>query len=111
MLDEKDDAPLNGQTNGTDANPQHDGQGKDAEKQAEHQHKLKDKMTKKQEKLRLKANPPGGFDATPIPFAPDAYTIKFTFHRAKNLPVSDLNSRSSDPYIHATLTIIHRDFA
>merc|ERR1712093_759250 len=93
-----------GQTNGTDANPQHDGQGKDAEKQAEHQHKLKDKMTKKQEKLRLKANPPGGFDATPIPFAPDAYTIKFTFHRAKNLPVSDLNSRSSDPYIHATLT-------
>ncbi|KAH9221587.1 hypothetical protein DL95DRAFT_327631 [Leptodontidium sp. 2 PMI_412] len=108
MSDEKDDAPLNGQSNGTDTNNQQNGDEgkKDPEKQQqpEHQHKLKDKMTKKQEKLRLKANPPGGFDATPIPSAPDGYTIKFTFHRAKNLPVSDLNSRSSDPYVHATLT-------
>jgi hypothetical protein len=48
--------------------------------------------------------PAGGYDDTPIPPAKDGYIVKFTFHRAENLPVSDLNSRSSDPYIHATLT-------
>jgi len=65
---------------------------------------VKDKLTAKQRKLRDKTNPPGGYDATPIPPARDGYTIKFTFHRAENLPVADLNARSSDPYIHATLT-------
>lgn len=109
-MSEKDTAPLNGQTNGANHNndQQNGGEkGKDAEKQPEQHPKLaaaKDKMTKKQQKIKDKANPPGGYDATPIPSAPDGYTIKFTFHRAKNLPVSDLNSRSTDPYIHATLT-------
>ncbi|TQS36344.1 hypothetical protein Golomagni_03210 [Golovinomyces magnicellulatus] len=46
----------------------------------------------------------GGFDATPIPFAREGYTIKFTFHKAKNLPRSDLSSKLSDPYLTATLT-------
>jgi len=64
----------------------------------------KEKLTAKQQKIRDKNNPPGGFDSTPIPPASDGYTIRFTFHRAENLPVSDLSSRSSDPYIHATLT-------
>jgi hypothetical protein len=64
----------------------------------------KDKLTKQQQKIKDKNNPPGGYDATPIPYAPDGYTIKFTIHRADNLPVSDLNSRSSDPYVHTTLT-------
>ncbi|CZT09777.1 hypothetical protein WAI453_007016 [Rhynchosporium graminicola] len=106
MSDEKEDTPLNRQLLGADSTQQNgkEGNAKDPEKQQDHQQKLKDKMSKKQEKVKAKANPPGGFDATPIPSAPDGYTIKFTFHRAKNLPVSDLNSRSSDPYIHATLT-------
>jgi len=64
----------------------------------------KDKLNEKQQKIQDKKNPPGGYDATPIPSAPDGYTIKFTFHRAENLPMSDLNTRSSDPYVHATLT-------
>ena len=64
----------------------------------------KEKLTAKQKKIRDRNNPPGGYDATPIPSARDGYTVKFTFHRASNLPLSDLNSRSSDPYIHATLT-------
>jgi hypothetical protein len=64
----------------------------------------KDKLTDKQQKIKDKTNPPGGHDSTPIPFARDGYTVKFTFHRAENLPVSDLSSRSSDPYIKATLT-------
>lgn len=80
----------------------------DAEKKADDSQGMmgqaKEKLTAKQQKLKDKNNPPGGYDSTPIPSARDGYTVKFTFHRAENLPVSDLNSRSSDPYIKATLT-------
>ncbi|KAI9733055.1 MAG: hypothetical protein M1834_003600 [Cirrosporium novae-zelandiae] len=48
--------------------------------------------------------PAGGFDDTPIPYAPHGYTLKFTFHRATNLPFADINSLSSDPYVEAVLT-------
>lgn len=64
----------------------------------------KEKLSATQQKIRDKTNPPGGYDDTPIPSAPDGYTVRFTFHRAKNLPISDFGVRSSDPYIHATLT-------
>lgn len=47
--------------------------------------------------------PAGGFDDTPVPHAPPGYTLKFTFHRATNLPMADINSFSSDPYILAQL--------
>jgi Ca2+-dependent lipid-binding protein len=47
--------------------------------------------------------PAGGFDATPIPYAPPGYTLKITFHRANNLPSADFPSFTSDPYILATL--------
>lgn len=50
-----------------------------------------------------KKGPAGGFDDTPIPHAPPGWTVKFTFHRATNLPMADINTLSSDPYIHATL--------
>jgi len=102
-MSEKENAQPNGQTNGTNGNTQNG----DAEKQPDHGGKIaaaKDKLTDKQQKIRDKNNPPGGYDSTPIPSARDGYTVKFTFHRAENLPVSDLNSRSSDPYVHATLT-------
>ena len=83
-------------------------QNGNAEKQGDDHHGkldgVKDKLTKKQEKIKDKKNPPGGYDATPIPSARDGYTVKITLHRAENLPVSDLNSRSSDPYVRATLT-------
>jgi hypothetical protein len=82
-------------------------QNNNAENQDEPHPKLsivKDKMNKKQQKIHDKNNPPGGYDATPIPPARDGYTIKFTFHRAENLPMSDLNTGASDPYCHATLT-------
>lgn len=88
-------------TNGTNGNAQNE----DVEKQNAHQGKLdkaKEKVKKGKEKVTKE--PPGGYDATPIPSARDGYTVKFTFHRAENLPMSDLNSRSTDPYIHATLT-------
>ena len=47
--------------------------------------------------------PAGGFDHTPIQGVEQGYTLKFTFHRAKNLPFADFNTISSDPYIVATL--------
>ncbi|OAA59910.1 c2 domain containing protein [Niveomyces insectorum RCEF 264] len=65
----------------------------------------KDKITKKTESIRDKTNPPGGHDATPLPrTSRPGYTVRFTFHRASNLPVADAGSSSSDPFVHATLT-------
>ncbi|GAB7366860.1 hypothetical protein MBLNU230_g1029t1 [Neophaeotheca triangularis] len=48
--------------------------------------------------------PPGGYDSTPLPQANlPTYTIKITIHRATNLPMADVNSLSSDPYVEAEL--------
>ena len=47
--------------------------------------------------------PAGGFDSTPIAPAPPGYTLRFTFHRALNLPMGDVGTLSSDPYIVAIL--------
>lgn len=51
-----------------------------------------------------KKGPEGGFDDTPIPRAPPGYTVKFTFHRANNLPLADINTLSADPFIMAELS-------
>lgn len=114
---EKSDQPqLNGQTNGSaQTDKQNDNaenqngntSNEDSKQQKKNPKKInsaKDKITGKKEKTKDKKNPPGGYDSTSIPSARDGYTVKFTFHRAQNLPVSDLAARSSDPYIHATLT-------
>src|SRR5271170_4069876 len=70
------------------------------------------KQTEKLEKItqarksqveKDKKQPPGGFDDTSLPHAPPGYTLKFTFHRARNLPLADINTLSSDPYVIATL--------
>ena len=48
--------------------------------------------------------PPGGLDKTPVQRTPGTtYTVKVTFHRANNIPVSDFGKRSSDPYILAQM--------
>ncbi|KAK0610989.1 C2 domain-containing protein [Immersiella caudata] len=62
------------------------------------------KLSEKKNKIKSKSSPPGGFDPTPLPDAPQGYTVKFTFHRAFNLPVADIQTSSADPFIHATLT-------
>lgn len=57
-------------------------------------------------KDRLKSvtkGPPGGFDDTPLPDAPQGYTVRIIFHGASNLPPADFATASSDPFIHATL--------
>ncbi|KAF2725607.1 hypothetical protein K431DRAFT_215822 [Polychaeton citri CBS 116435] len=48
-------------------------------------------------------SPEGGFDSTQVPKRPNGYTMRFTFHRAENLPMADMNALSSDPYILAQL--------
>ncbi|KAF1998037.1 C2 domain-containing protein [Amniculicola lignicola CBS 123094] len=50
-----------------------------------------------------KKGPAGGYDNTPLPRVPPGYTVKFTFHRASNLPLADINTLSADPYIVAQL--------
>ncbi|KAI1176216.1 hypothetical protein F4777DRAFT_588096 [Nemania sp. FL0916] len=65
---------------------------------------MKTKLKDQKEKLKTKAKPPGGFDSTPIPDAPPGYTVKFTFHRAENLPTGDISTGASDPFLTATLS-------
>ncbi|OJD10573.1 hypothetical protein AJ78_08456, partial [Emergomyces pasteurianus Ep9510] len=48
--------------------------------------------------------PSGGFDSTPVPYAPAGFTLKFTFHRASNLPIADISTLSADPFVLARLT-------
>ncbi|XP_014556730.1 hypothetical protein COCVIDRAFT_26570 [Bipolaris victoriae FI3] len=50
-----------------------------------------------------KKGPEGGFDDTPVPRAPPGYTVKFTLHRANNLPLADINTLSADPFVVAQL--------
>lgn len=108
---EKQDAPApEAATNGSEPKQENGNtQNGDAEKKHEGAvaSKLaaaKEMVTEKKAKAKDKANPPGGFDDTPIPSASDGYTVKFTFHGAKDLPISDLNTGSSDPYCMASLT-------
>ncbi|KAH8168192.1 hypothetical protein CIB48_g70 [Xylaria polymorpha] len=93
-----------------DAPPPNDGKGP---QQAEDQEKkpvpvrrstVVDKFKDQKQKIKAKANPPGGFDSTPIPDAPPGYTVKFTFHRAENLPIADISTGASDPFLTAQLS-------
>lgn len=68
------------ETNGHSAAPDHDKGGEVKEK-----------------------SPPGGFDTTPLPDAPQGYTVRFIIHSAANLPVADFHTGASDPYVIATL--------
>ena len=65
---------------------------------------IKDKLSHQKQKIQDKKNPPGGYDDTPLPDAPQGYTVKFTFYKASNLPSGDLHTQSSDPFLLATLT-------
>lgn len=47
--------------------------------------------------------PAGGWDGTKIEHRSAGYTVKFTFHRAMHLPLADLGTLSSDPYVTAEL--------
>ena len=61
------------------------------------------KLARTTQQIKSKASPPGGFDPTPLPDAPPGYTVRFTIHKAWNLPVADVKSQSADPFVHSTL--------
>lgn len=82
----------------------HPDQESEAREKRSKKDKVKDKVEEKKNKAYAKANPPGGYDSTPVPSAPDGYTVKFTFVRAENLPIGDLGTASSDSFLIATLT-------
>ena len=63
-------------------------------------HEKKEAVSKKKEE---KKGPSGGFDSTPMPRAPPGWTVKITLHRATNLPMADINSLSSDPFVIAQI--------
>ncbi|KZF24621.1 hypothetical protein L228DRAFT_281678 [Xylona heveae TC161] len=95
----------NGDAGVSDSNHNHDNE-KTQSKGAKHDlEKLVDKQ-KLEEKMKMvkpEKQPPGGYDSMPIPSASRGYTVKFTFHRATNLPMADINSLSSDPFVLAQL--------
>ncbi|TGJ78142.1 hypothetical protein E0Z10_g10621 [Xylaria hypoxylon] len=81
------------------------GQGEGHEKNHLHRAStMKGKFKDQKQKMKAMAKPPGGFDSTPFPDVPPGYTIKFTFHRAENLPTADYGTGSSDPFLTATLS-------
>lgn len=43
--------------------------------------------------------PAGGYDGIPVPERERGWTIRVTIHRAVNLPMADVNTLSSDPYV------------
>lgn len=86
--------------------PQTNGADPQGLKQASSRHStadIKGRFNEQKEKIKTKAKPPGGFDSTPLPDAPPGYTIKFIFHEATNLPVADISTGASDPFLEATL--------
>lgn len=82
---------------------------KEEKKEEQNEHpglvgEAKEKFGDQKQKMKEKREPAGGYDATPIPQPRGpCYTVKFTIHRATNLPAADLKALSSDPYVHATL--------
>jgi hypothetical protein len=107
-LDEKSDAQGDGPPSPVhidDDNNNHDDTDKD--KQQQQAHKDEGNASSSDDE------PAGGFDATPVPRAPPGWTVKITFHRATNLPMADINSMSSDPYvlaqINTTLPMRHKE--
>ncbi|WWC59248.1 uncharacterized protein I303_101798 [Kwoniella dejecticola CBS 10117] len=52
--------------------------------------------------------PAGGYDSTPLPKSTKpTYTVKITFHSARNLPVADFGSGSADPFVLAQIKTSH----
>jgi hypothetical protein len=79
-----------------------------AREKEEAQEKIQEKKdgSKKDESKKegsAEEQPAGGYDATPVPRAPPGWTVKITFHRATNLPMADISSMSSDPYVLAQI--------
>ncbi|QIX00267.1 hypothetical protein AMS68_005784 [Peltaster fructicola] len=69
---------------------------KTGDKSKEHD-KSGDKSTKDDKSKDDK--PAGGYDSIPVPKRERGWTIRITVHRATNLPMADVGTLSSDPYV------------
>jgi hypothetical protein len=82
---------------------------------ASHEESEKGEDTSKDEAKdeKKEKQPEGGYDKTRLPKQPPGYTLKITFHKAVNLPMADINSLSSDPFILAqfstSLPVRHKE--
>lgn len=72
--------------------------GTEPEKKDESKDKKDGDKDKKDDK------PAGGYDPIPVPKRPRGWTVKIVIHKATDLPMADLNSLSSDPYVTTTIT-------
>jgi len=59
---------------------------------------------KKKKEKGEEDGPEGGYDSTPIQFRPPGYTLKITIHSASNLPMADVKTLSSDPWVLAQIS-------
>lgn len=84
-------------------NPDHNASANYTDKLASKADQYQAKLNQHTPRKTEQPGPAGGYDDTPIPRAPPGYTVKFTFHRATSLPMADIQSLSSDPYIYAQL--------
>lgn len=108
MLKGEDGHPVvsdNPQTNGeSSAEPQQQTNGAShgqSEKSRKSDDGAKDGASEEKKKDK---EPEGGLDKTRLPKQPPGYTLKITFHKAVNLPMADISSLSSDPFILAQFT-------
>lgn len=93
-------------TDGAQQNQPATQQTPDAEKQGDAEKKTEDKKEEDKDSNDKKKSdePAGGYDSTQFKKSPPGWTIKITFIRAANLPMADINTLSSDPYVAAQLT-------
>ncbi|TKA62592.1 hypothetical protein B0A55_11404 [Friedmanniomyces simplex] len=75
----------------------------EAERQAGKEEDENEQQPEDQNEESKHDGPAGGYDATALPSRPPGYTLKITIHRATNLPMADINSFSSDPYVVAQI--------
>ncbi|KAE9980302.1 hypothetical protein BLS_008884 [Venturia inaequalis] len=86
----------NGESGGVSHGEQPQTNGASHDKSEGSEGSSKDGQDEKKEK-----QPEGGYDKTKLPRQSPGYTLKITFHKAENLPIADINTLSSDPFILA----------
>lgn len=71
---------------------------------AEKQHAKDQRQDSSSDEEERDGKPAGGYDPTPLhPSGQTSYVVRFTFHRATNLPMSDIQGLASDPYLMVKL--------
>ena len=71
---------------------------------AERQHAKDQHQDSSSDEGEQDGKPAGGYDPTPLhPSGQTSFVVRFAFHQATNLPMSDLQGLASDPYLMVKL--------